>query len=398
MKILHIATDDKFLDHAFPVFEKLFPEANDVIVFAPKKSLKYIKLTPNHIETSRSSLFNKKPKLAQENYQNCDLIVFHSLDPSNYPELQSISSETPTVWLGWGFDYYSDLLGDIPLFLEKTKALSVSLSGNDLRRRVSSLVKVMIRALRIRTVKIKAIERISIFAPVLPSEYDLVAESRKWKHFPEFIAWNYGTMEDNFVKGFEGASITGNSILVGNSATFTGNHIEALDLLHQFGVKGRQIIVPLSYGNKQYAQKLAEVGNSYFGDNFEPLMDFKPIEDYVASIKKCGYVIMNHVRQQAVGNIVIMLYLGARVFVRQENPVYAFFKDMGVSLSTVQALEANSALLQTPLSEEERESNRQFVSDYWSRDRAYERTKKLVEKALSLAESKKPEVMGESYK
>ena len=391
MKILHLATDDKFLDHAFPVFEKVFPNANDVIVFAPQKPLRYVKLTPNYIATSRSSFFNKKPKLAQENYQNYDLIVFHSLEPSIYPELQSIPSETPTVWLGWGFDYYSDLLSDIPLFLEKTKALPVSLSGNDIRRRVSSIVKAIIRALRMPTVKIKAIERISIFAPVLPSEYDLVAQSRKWKHFPEFVAWNYGTMEDNFVKGFEGASITGNAILVGNSATFTGNHIEALDLLHQFGVQGRQIIVPLSYGNKQYAQKLTEVGNSYFGDNFEPLMDFMLIEDYVASIKKCGYVIMNHVRQQAVGNIVIMLYLGARVFVRQENPVYAFFKDMGVSLSTVQELEVNPALLQTTLSEAERESNRKFVSDYWSRDRAYEHTKKLVEKALSLAELTKLE-------
>jgi hypothetical protein len=391
MKILHLATDDKFLDQAFPVFEKVFPNANDVIVFAPQKPLRYVKLTPNYIATSRSSFFNKKPKLVQENYQNYDLIVFHSLEPSIYPELQSIPSETPTVWLGWGFDYYSDLLSDIPLFLEKTKTLSISLSGKNLRRRVSSLVKAIIRALRMPTVKIKAIERISIFAPVLPSEYDLVAQSRKWKHFPEFVAWNYGTMEDNFVKGFEGASITGNAILVGNSATFTGNHIEALDLLHQFGVQGRQIIAPLSYGNKQYAQKLTEVGNSYFGDNFEPLMDFMPIEEYVASIKKCGYVIMNHVRQQAVGNIVIMLYLGARVFIRQENPGYAFFKNMGVSLSTVQELEVNPALLQTPLSEDERESNRKFVSDYWSRDRAYERTKKLVEKALLLAELEKSE-------
>jgi hypothetical protein len=99
MKILHLATDDKFLDQAFPVFEKVFPNANDVIVFAPQKPLRYVKLTPNYIATSRSSFFNKKPKLVQENYQNYDLIVFHSLEPSIYPELQSIPSETPTVWL-----------------------------------------------------------------------------------------------------------------------------------------------------------------------------------------------------------------------------------------------------------------------------------------------------------
>jgi len=382
MKILHLASDDKFLDQALAVFEKVFPNANEVIVFTRKKPLQHISLTPNHIEVFDNSFFNTKPKLARENYQKYDLIIFHSLGPDTYSELQSIPCETPTIWLGWGFDYYSDLLSNIPLLLEKTKALSASLDGNNLRRRASVIIKSIICMLGIPTVKVKAIERISIFAPVLPSEYDLVAQSRKWKHFPEFVVWNYGTIEDNLIKGFEGERVSGNAILVGNSATVTGNHIEALDLLHQFGVNDRQIIAPLSYGNEQYAQRLTEVGIDYFGDNFEALMNFMPVENYVATIKKCGYVIMNHVRQQAVGNIVIMLYLGARIFVRQENPVYAFFKAMGVSLSTVQELVIDPTLLQTPPSNEERERNRNFVSGYWSRDRAHERTKDLVEKAF----------------
>jgi hypothetical protein len=50
MKILHIATDDKFLDYAFSVFEKVFPGANCVIVFAPTKPLKYVKLIPSQLE------------------------------------------------------------------------------------------------------------------------------------------------------------------------------------------------------------------------------------------------------------------------------------------------------------------------------------------------------------
>jgi dTDP-N-acetylfucosamine:lipid II N-acetylfucosaminyltransferase len=398
MKILHLATDDKFLDHAFPVFETVFPNANDVIIFAPTKLLKYVKLSPSHIETARSSFFNKKPKLAKKNYQDYDVIVFHSLAPFIYSELQNVPRETPTIWLGWGFDYYNDLLNNIPLFLENTKALSISLSSNGPRQRTSAFVKAVMRTLRMPTRKIKAIERISVFAPVLPSEYDLVAQSRRWAHFPEFSAWNYGTMEDNFIKEFEDQSVNGNAILVGNSATFSGNHIEVLDLLHQLGVQGQQIVAPLSYGSKQYAQKLTEVGVDYFGDNFEPLMDFMPVEEYVATIRKCGYVIMNHVRQQAVGNIVIMLYLGARVFVRHENPVYNFFTDMGVSLSTVQELEANPDLLATPLTSEESDRNRSLVSDHWSRDRAYERTRKLIQKALSTKEAQKPEIMAEAHK
>lgn len=384
MKILHIATDDKFLDHAFPVFEEVYPDANDVFVFAPRKTLKYVKLTPNYIETRRRTFFKKKPKISKDVYEEYDLVVFHALGVSTYPELDNISTTTPTVWLGWGFDYYLDLLGATSLYLGKTQKLYVSQSMYKPRQVAATIVRAIRRGLQLRTMKIRVVERVSIFSPVLPEEYELVKKSRKWHRFPAFAPWNYGTMEDNLIKGFEGASVTGDAILVGNSATYTGNHAEAFDLLHKLQIKDRQVVAPLSYGDNQLAAKLADIGKGYFGDDFEPLMDFMPIEDYVATIKKCGYVIMNHVRQQAVGNIVIMLYLGARVFVREENPVYDFFKKTGVVLSTVQELEANPILLKTPLNDEERSSNKGAVSDYWSRDKAYERTKNLVEQALSL--------------
>jgi hypothetical protein len=110
-----------------------------------------------------------------------------------------------------------------------------------------------------------------------------------------------------------------------------------------------------------------------------------PIQDYVATIKQCGYVIMNHKRQQAVGNIVIMLYLGARVFLREENPTFPFLKDLGVVISSVQELEKDISLLHTPLSIEEKERNKRLVSDYWSRESGIARTKALVDRALSLA-------------
>jgi hypothetical protein len=382
MKILHLATDEKFLDHAIPVFEQVFPGNNEAIVFSPTKSLKFVKLIPKHVETKRSGFLKKRPKLSREVYEGYDLVVLHSLDLSICPELQNIPHDTATVWVGWGYDYYTDLLSNIQPLLPSSQALSSSVSVMGLRTVVARSVKALIPSLKGLKGKIRAIERVSIFCPVLPIEYDLVKKSRNWKHFPDFVAWNYGTMEDNLIKGFEGGRVDSDALLIGNSASLTGNHIEALELLHQAGVKGREIVVPLSYGNKQYARKVKELGATYFGDNFEPLTEFMAIEDYVATIKKCGYVIMNHVRQQGVGNIVIMLYLGARVFVREENPVYFFFKDMGVILSSVQELESSPELLQTPLTTKQREINKALVSDYWSRERAYNRTKILVEKAL----------------
>lgn len=397
MKILHIATDDKFLDHALPVFEAVYPGANDVFVFAVETPLKYVKLKPDHVETKRSNFFYKRPKLSSLIYQKYDIVVFHSLISSTYPELDNISADTPTIWLGWGFDYYDDLLRRIPLLLGNTQKRYKSVVENKPRRMAASIVKGLISLFLRRSSKELAVERISVFSPVLPEEYDMVKGSRKWRHFPKFALWHYGTMEDNFIKGFEGEVVTGNAILVGNSATYTGNHLEVFDLLHSQGVSDRAVVAPLSYGDPQLAKGLISLGQEYFSDNFEPLLEYMPIQDYVAIIKKCGYVIMNHVRQQAVGNIVIMLYLGARVFVRQENPVYGFFKNSGVVISTVQELEWQPELLNLPLTAEERVSNRMIVSDYWSRERAYERTKKLVEAAFSVKGVKKSALLAETY-
>src|SRR5690554_5320331 len=393
MKILHVATDDKFLDHAVPVFEKVYPGANDVFVFAAKTPLKYVKLKPDHIETKRSSFFYKKAKLGQNTYSKYDLVIFHSLESSTYPELVNIPKETPTIWLGWGFDYYLELLHEMPLYLERTQDLYRRLAGATLKRRAVALAKKFIRLVLHRNSKVRAVEKVTVFSPVLPEEYDMVKSSRKWRHFPKFASWNYGTMEDNLIKGFEGEVVTGNAILVGNSATYTGNHAEAFDLLHKLGVNDREVVAPLSYGDPQLAKELTSLGQEYFSDNFEPLMDFMPVQEYVAIIKKCGYVIMNHVRQQAVGNIVIMLYLGARVFVRQENPVYDFFKNSGGVSSTVQELEGQPELLNLPLTAQERASNRAIVSDYWGRERAYERTRELVEAAFAAKGLKSPTLL-----
>ena len=112
-------------------------------------------------------------------------------------------------------------------------------------------------------------------------------------------------------------------------------------------------------------------------------MEFMPAEDYVATIKQCGYVIMNQKRQQALGSIIIMLYLGARVFLREENPTYPFLKEMGFSLSSVQELEKEPALLKMPLTAEDRDTNRALVSENWSRKRGIELTKVLIEQALA---------------
>lgn len=382
MKILHLAFDDKFLDHAYFLFEKAFYKQNDVIVISASEKLIYVKLEPKKIINVKQT-FIKIPRICKSEYQDYDLVIFHSFGDFLYPEICNISEDVPAVWLGWGYDYY-DLIGSSEnLLLPETRTIFMQ-QKKSFRTIIGKVIRAGFYLLGISKSRQKCIEKLSVFSPVLPSEYLAVKNARNWNKFPVSACWNYGTIEDHLVKGFEGQQVDGNAILVGNSASLTCNHIETLKFLSLNGLQDRDIVVPLSYGDKSYGHQIAETGERYFGNSFYPLMDFMPIQSYVASIKKCGYVIMNHKRQQAVGNIVIMLYLGSRVFLREENPTYLFLKGMGVSLCSVQELEQNPELLNRPLSSGERNSNRKLVCEYWSQKQGIKRTKDLVEQAMKL--------------
>ena len=70
-------------------------------------------------------------------------------------------------------------------------------------------------------------------------------------------------------------------------------------------------------------------GAAALGERFDALTDWMPIEAYNTRIARCGFVVMNHRRQQAVGNICAALYKGASVYLRRENPLFGFFTGLG---------------------------------------------------------------------
>src|SRR5690606_25000226 len=102
------------------------------------------------------------------------------------------------------------------------------------------------------------------------------------------------------------------------------------------------IIVPLSYGNSHYREKIIEEGRRIFGDRFIPVIDFLSLEEYIDLLRSCSTVIMNHLRQQAAGNLYISLYLGARVYLDPANPLYDEFRSNGLSVYKLNEISANS--------------------------------------------------------
>lgn len=109
------------------------------------------------------------------------------------------------------------------------------------------------------------------------------------------------------------------AIQVGNSATGTNAHIFILKQLAKFRNENLKIFVPLSYGDKEYANKVIKIGRKIFGEKFVGMTDFMNQEEYYQFLNSMDVAVFALKRQQALGNITALLYFGKKVFLRDRT-------------------------------------------------------------------------------
>lgn len=119
-------------------------------------------------------------------------------------------------------------------------------------------------------------------------------------------------------------------ILLGNSATDENQHIQMLETLSNLkNEKNIRIICPLSYGNETYRDIVIKKGKEIFGERFVPVVDYMDIEEYIKLLSTCDVGIFNNNRQQALGNIWILLRMGKKIYIRSDNSMWQHFENLG---------------------------------------------------------------------
>jgi hypothetical protein len=139
------------------------------------------------------------------------------------------------------------------------------------------------------------------------------------------------------------------SLLLGNSATPSNFHQDALEKLSRSPLRKRlTIYCPLSYGDPAYAREVRSFGEKLFQERFIGMMEFLPPDQYYDILSRIDLAIMNHDRQQALGNIFALLYIGKKVYIRDDNPIFDYFGERGMVVGDVKEIyqaESNSALI-----------------------------------------------------
>ena len=126
---------------------------------------------------------------------------------------------------------------------------------------------------------------------------------------------------------------SGNVVLIGNSADPSNNHEQVLSALVAYKEQIAKILVPLMYGGtKDYVSRVIAQGQRLFGEKFTPLTHFLPSDDYARILCKAKVLVLNHSRQQGLGNAFVVLALKRKVYLRSDITSYDYFGKLGIKI------------------------------------------------------------------
>lgn len=119
-------------------------------------------------------------------------------------------------------------------------------------------------------------------------------------------------------------------VQVGNSATYSNNHLDLIPLIKKFNGEEVKFNLPLSYGDTVYRTTVKNAFYKYFRGKVEFIESFLSREEYVNYLNNVEICIMYHNRSQALGNCVTLLTLGKKLYLRRNNPLFQMFGEMGI--------------------------------------------------------------------
>lgn len=153
-------------------------------------------------------------------------------------------------------------------------------------------------------------------------------------------------------------------IIVGNSATITNQHKEALELLSKFRNEEIEIYLPLSYGTgefQEYANDVISYAQSIFGDKVFPVQEKMNGEEYLGFLGQMHVGIFNNNRQQAMGNISQLVMMGTKVYIRDDTKMWGHFNDLGCKLFNIKDINNMSTIKELYLQPEDVKENNMKV-------------------------------------
>ncbi len=401
--ILHLANDEKIIGRTMEIFEEVYPFGNLWVITnrSCKKDLSTIQPTPKteHLLLGRKEFLKDIKGNISAVVERCGEslglpnnlpenglsgsrvnIVIHLLNPRKINIVKQIQKALPATcnvkiyWIIWGLDLYNKLLAPAGFDMFTSDNVYSGLFDK------SFGAFNRIGAAKEAKSTVKFIEKSVDYIVTDTTESDY---SQLVKYYPQLAAkpWKdffYYPIDtilgELYYRPLPGGSCK-ETVMVGNSASRTNNHKYLLALLSQFDLRGKKVVVPLSYsGRKRYVNEVIAYGKKEV-EGFVPLMKFRPLDEYNRLQSSTAVALFGNLRQEAIGNIMIALYMGAKVFLFEKNPVYEWAITHNLKVYPMDELTQQE--LDTLLPVEDAEHNRSVLRQLYSKRRMMQLIREL---------------------
>jgi dTDP-N-acetylfucosamine:lipid II N-acetylfucosaminyltransferase len=308
---LHIVPDSKFTDRFYSNLEEAgITSGNKFVVRTNERELKYI----SHDIPFAKSYSAKFSTLVGDTstYEN---VFIHQFSPLLYRWV-ALNSFKKLHWCVWGADIYN-LPGVAKDFYEPMTW--DGFSRNSWKNELLYTIKLYATSMYFKK---RAYEKVSHILTWMRSEFDFVKatlelNSAEWRFFFYENHLPYEHLDS--IRRQESRHSNGRlKFIVGNSGTDTNNHLDAVKRLSDLGMKA-DLVIPVSYGSAEYVTFLKKSLEFYKNGRIEFIETFLAFNDYVKLLLESDGLIMNHLRPQGYGNILMMMYLDKPVFLNPGN-------------------------------------------------------------------------------
>ena len=352
--ILHLFPAEKFTKDYINRIYQLFNREDHIFIIYGKLKEEY---RLNEITEKENVIFTKKLYNLGKRFKEliisstkviCHSLFFNLLDLIMLNKVISKSQATLS-WFIWGKDLYEDY--------DKSKSFKGILL-------VKPLMKEIVRK--------SLIKKVDIF--ITTGDYEVLQKRYKLKTGAKQMEAQYTY---KLLKVINKEKNEKTNVMVGHSATETCRHIDTFQILKKYAGKIK-VYCPLSYPqNDTYINKVSAIGKNIFGDDFIAMTNFMKYEEYVDFLNSMDIGVFNNNRQQGMGNITNLLYLGKKLYLSEDNTIRKSYCKPEYYIYDCKDIEESDFLI--PLNKEQSTNNKNHIINKFSKENFYSEWRKIFD-------------------
>jgi hypothetical protein len=290
--------------------------------------------------------------------EGVDVVFVHRLKGRMLQWIQRVPPDVPVVWASWGDDYYRYIPAlNEALFLPRTRLLNAALGKFSV-----TWIRVKQAVQGRRAPFFQALERVDAATAFLEEEAPFLP-------YLDPAPRIYRSLYNQLPGWLHPAMCTEKSgqILLGTSGLNSGNHLDLMAAMRRARLpSGTRITGSLSYGCPRYRWAVDRLGR-WMLPGWEAQFTHQGLGAYPDWLRTFSTLVVYNRSTQSTGALVLALWLGLRVWMREDAHFAGYFRSRGFVIGWLPDREIPEEL-GVPLPAADRSHNRALVESLFHED------------------------------